>query len=287
MTKNQRGIQAFHPILHARSSRYYWKGQGSLSIKTFRNGRALYQAGRGTFAVDEGNYLLLNEGQEYSIAIEEDAPVESFCVFFPRNMLGEVCRSLASGHERLLDDPQSHGRGTIEFVERTYGDDPWVAPLMAHMRALYPVRGSEHGWLEEMLHALALALLRVRRQVRLEMAAMTPLKASTREELYRRVHIGHDFLSAHYKEPVTLTEAARAACMSPNHFLRSYKQLFGMSPHQFVTEKRLQEARRLLLATEKSVTDIALEVGYHSPGSFSSLFSRRFSAAPSRFRQKR
>ncbi|WP_178075097.1 hypothetical protein [Paenibacillus albus] len=59
--------QNFSSILHARSANYYWKGKGALSIKTFRNGRAYYQAGHGHYAVETGSYLLLNQDQEYSI----------------------------------------------------------------------------------------------------------------------------------------------------------------------------------------------------------------------------
>jgi AraC family transcriptional regulator len=70
----------FNPILHEKSKKYYWKGIGSLSIKTFRNGKSFYQAGQGHFAVGEGNYLLINRGQEYSITIESETPVESFCI---------------------------------------------------------------------------------------------------------------------------------------------------------------------------------------------------------------
>lgn len=68
-------------ILHAKSKDYFWKGKGTISIKTFMNGRAFYHTGRGHFAVDEGKYLLLNHGQEYSITIESEVPVESFCIF--------------------------------------------------------------------------------------------------------------------------------------------------------------------------------------------------------------
>jgi AraC family transcriptional regulator len=142
-------------------------------------------------------------------------------------------------------------------------------------------------WLEEKLHDLTQRLLQVHRQVNKEMMKLQSLKASTREELYKRLHVGHDFISAYFDQPLTLSDIARAACLSPNHFLRSYKQLFGMSPHQFLTEKRLQEAKKLLLRTEKSITDICLEVGFQSPSSFTGLFSKRFAMSPSQFRQKK
>ncbi|NEN82628.1 helix-turn-helix transcriptional regulator [Paenibacillus elgii] len=275
------------PILDARSGHYFWKGQGALSIKTFRNGRAVYEAGHGHFAVGEGSYLLLNHGQEYSITIEAQAPVESFCIFFPEHMTEEIYRSLITPEEKLLDDPLSLKPGPVDFVEKTYGNDEWLTPALLKLKAEYGNKLGDDVWLDEQLHDLAQRLLQVHRQVHREMLKLPSRKASTREELFRRVSIGHDYMTAYYAKPITLEEIAGAACLSPNHFLRCYKQLFGQSPHQYLTELRLREAKRLLLRTDTSITDICLNVGFHSPSSFSGLFAKRFGASPSRFRQKK
>ncbi|ASJ56483.1 hypothetical protein BP422_24715 [Brevibacillus formosus] len=74
-------------VLHAKSKQFYWEGDGQLSIKTFRNGRAHYKTSKGFFAVEEGRYLLLNEG-EYTISIGEDEErpfhVERSLFYFPK-----------------------------------------------------------------------------------------------------------------------------------------------------------------------------------------------------------
>lgn len=237
------------PILHEASRNYYWKGQGRLSLKTFCNGRAFYRTGYGNFAVEEGNYLLLNHGQEYSITIESENPVELFCVFFPETLVEQVYRCLLVSHEQLLDDPYDVGQRTLDFVEKTYINDKWLAPALLQLRAEYPNRKKDGIWLDELLHNLAQRLLQVHRQVTKEMLKLPSLKASTREELYKRVQIGQDYMSAYYDYPLTLASISEAACLSPNHFLRSYKCLFGMTPHQFLIEKRLQEAKKLLTTT--------------------------------------
>ncbi|GIP41140.1 AraC family transcriptional regulator [Paenibacillus sp. J31TS4] len=275
------------PILHARSRSYYWKGNGALSIKTFRNGRAFYETGRGHYAVEEESYLLLNAGQDYSISIESETLVESFCLFFPRRLADEVYTGLICSAGQLLDRPDRSAAGEVEFVERTYHQEVRMAAVLNGLRQEYGSGRLEPLGLEEALHGLAQELLLAHSRVQSEMEGISALKASTREELYRRVRAGHEYLTAYFAEPVRLADAARASCLSPNHFLRSYRELFGMSPHQYLTEKRLQEARKLLLRTDKTVTAICLEVGLQSPGSFSSLFARRFGTSPSRLRSKK
>ena len=73
-----------HPaLLRATARQHYWEGIGTLSIKMFRYGRAFYQSGGGTYAVEDDRYLILNDAQHYSISIDSPMPVESFCIFFP------------------------------------------------------------------------------------------------------------------------------------------------------------------------------------------------------------
>ena len=102
-------------------------------------------------------------------------------------------------------------------------------------------------------------------------------------DLYRRLVRARDFMAAHLGEPVTLAAIARQAGLSPYHFLRLHKQAFAVTPHEHLTELRLERAKAMLARGEASVTEVCLEVGYTSLGSFSTLFSRRVGRSPARF----
>ncbi len=212
--------------------------------------------------------------------------MESFCIFFPDKMVNEVYSSMKASNEQLLDDPNDVKPTNIDFVEKTYSDH-WLAGTLAQMKSQHVHNSLEQSWLDEKLHELAQGLLLVHRETGQERLRLQSLRASTREELYKRLHLGHEYISAYYDQSISLSDMARAACLSTNHFLRSYKQLFGMSPHQYVTERRLQQAKKLLLQTDRPITDICIEIGFQSVSSFSSLFARRFAASPSQFRRNR
>ncbi|OPG93952.1 AraC family transcriptional regulator [Chryseobacterium mucoviscidosis] len=275
-------------ILHEARSQFDWKGSGALSLKTFRNGKSLYQAGHGYFAVNSQSYLLLNEGQEYSLHIDSSVPVESFCIFFPPGYVEEIRRNVISSDTRLLDEPYAYSSTSgMEWVERTYPMDNQLGSALDRLRTFYG-QGTLDSWaLKEQIHLLAIHMLELHRDVQQEINDLDMIRSSTREELYRRVYIGHEYISAYYDQSLTLEETAAVAHLSVNHFLRSYKKLFGTSPHRYLTECRLQAARQLLLDTDKSVTNICYDVGFESLGSFSSLFSKRFHIAPSQLRTKR
>ncbi|MGH7492706.1 MAG: helix-turn-helix domain-containing protein [bacterium] len=94
-------------------------------------------------------------------------------------------------------------------------------------------------------------------------------------------------MRACFHQPVTLAETARVACLSTNHLLRTFKQAFQKTPHQYLTELRLQQARELLLHTDFPVTEVCAAVGFASLGSFSWLFRRRVGMAPEAYRRQK
>jgi AraC-like DNA-binding protein len=84
----------------------------------------------------------------------------------------------------------------------------------------------------------------------------------------------------------TIAALAREVGISPYHFIRRFESLFGVTPHQFRIQVRLDRAKHLLAAQRRSVTGICMEVGFSSLGSFSTLFSRRFGETPSSYRRR-
>jgi AraC-like DNA-binding protein len=274
-------------ILHEKGRQHHWEGAGALSIKSFYHGQAFYNVGTGCHAVNDDSYLVLNQGQPYSITIDAQQPLESFCIFFADGLAEEVYRSLATKSKHLLDEPEMPRIEPVHFFERTYPHDAVLTPALLHLRAALPRRKDDHGWLNEKLHLILQRLLQVHQQVRKEVEALPSLRPATREELYRRLHRAKDYAAALFDRPLTLEDMAQVACLSPNHFLRTFKQAFAQTPHQFVTQSRLEHAKRLLAQTERSVTEICAMVGFESLGSFSWLFARRVGLSPEAYRRRK
>ena len=90
----------------------------------------------------------------------------------------------------------------------------------------------------------------------------------------------------HLHELLTLEDLASVACLSPSHFHRVFCRLIGIPPGEFLSALRFQAARRLLVTTSLSVTDICFEVGYTSTGSFTTHFTQRVGLSPRRLRQR-
>lgn len=87
-----------------------------------------------------------------------------------------------------------------------------------------------------------------------------------------------------YDEPLSLEEMAGMAVFSRFYFSRVFRSITGTSPGRFLTAIRLYKAKNLLLESTMSVTDISYQVGYNSPGTFSSRFTRSVGISPARYR---
>jgi AraC-like DNA-binding protein len=99
----------------------------------------------------------------------------------------------------------------------------------------------------------------------------------------RRLLRARDVMHERFAAPLTNAELARAAGLSPYHFLRLFHDVFGVTPHQYLTRVRIDEAKRRLARDEASITQACLDVGFSSLGSFSTLFRRYTGASPRRW----
>jgi AraC-like DNA-binding protein len=95
-----------------------------------------------------------------------------------------------------------------------------------------------------------------------------------------------DLADARYFEPLTIVDLAAAARLSPAHFSREFRRVFGESPHQYLLTRRLERAAALLRSTDWSVARICFAVGLESVGSFTTSFGRMFGVSPTRYRAR-
>jgi AraC-like DNA-binding protein len=93
-----------------------------------------------------------------------------------------------------------------------------------------------------------------------------------------------DLVDSRYFEPLDVVTLAGAARLSPAHFSREFRRVFGESPHQYLLTRRLERAAALLRSTDRSVADICITVGLRIVGSFTTSFHRAFGQTPTAYR---
>ena len=104
------------------------------------------------------------------------------------------------------------------------------------------------------------------------------------EESNRRLLRARDAMDRDYARPLDIPALARVAHTSEAHFIRTFRATFGETPHRYLQRRRVERAMFLLRETDRSVSDICLDVGFTSLGTFSRTFRAIVGESPTSYR---
>ncbi len=274
-------------IFNCWSSRIYYPEHWTpLSIKCAFKGKEYYKFGNITYAVDDNNFLLLNEGSTYSSFINSDTLTESFTLNFSRNNIQDISAYCFNDEKRLIDDPFKIPSSDIRVLEKLYSHNPRTHSFIDILRKGRNSIGEDSSQVLEILYFFLIELIACNNITSQEIDNIQAKKRVTREEMYKRLHIAKDYIQSCYHEDISLESLSKICYLNPFHLLREFKKYFKTTPHKYVTYVRLKEARRLILQTDESITGILAEVGFEDLSSFSKLFKSYFGISPQNYRKR-
>ncbi len=110
----------------------------------------------------------------------------------------------------------------------------------------------------------------------------------TPEELANLAHLrrARDLIDREYARPLEVAALARAALMSTAHFSRQFRAAYGETPYAYLMTRRVERAKALLRRGDLSVTEVCMEVGCTSLGSFSARFTELVGETPTAYRTR-
>jgi len=242
--------------------------EGCLSIKTVVDGAALWKTAGREFVVRENSYLVVNDGQPYTLTIDAAQSVTTFCIFFERGFVEDVFRNATLTVPQLLESPLAERQIQLQFPERLETQESPVLGMVRNLRRRILQSEVSQTALNTELYSIAAKMVNQQLCDSVGHEKVSAIRHSTREELYRRVLRGRDFLLSSLDQPIRLNDIARAACLSSFHFHRVFFQQHGFQrvefcvPEAFVTtEPRigLRKPRRLEAAVMGAATDRAFD----------------------------
>lgn len=233
-----------------------------LSIKCAWGGAERYHVDGRTLAVDDDNYLVLNDGRHYASALTSTRPIHSFSIFFRPRMAEETLGGMLTAADQLLERGADPARRSVEFAEYLRPHDKTVTPALRFI-AHYADRGlGDELWYEEQFSFLLERMLRAHRASVTRMDSLRAARRSTRREMFKRIAWSTDFIHTYFDRPLTIDQLAESAHLSKYHFIRLFRRVHGMTPHQFLQRKRGAVAQRLLETTDLGHHEITARVGF-------------------------
>lgn len=256
-----------------------------LSIRYNLTGEQYYKIGSNDHHIDPKKYVIVNQGQRYKTAAPQQHDQQMIIVAFKPGFAEEILHDMVTAEDRLLDDPFGRHQQPVHFYEHTYQADQQIVANFKILRQLMnaDMAVKQETDLTTIYSDMMRQMLGVHRNT-LSIAKKLPVvRISTRAELYRRLCIARDYLDAHTSQTIHLEEVARQASLSIHHFKRSFTLAFGISPHQYHVNKRLEKARHLLADKKYSSAEICQLAGFQNTSSFIRLFKQRFGYTPGKF----
>jgi AraC family transcriptional regulator len=258
----------------------------SFSLKYVVDRCIYYKVGNKEHTVNEGNFLLACKQPDVSAYFDSKKTVKSICIDICPGTVAEAFTVLTSQNDHDFDNYLAGYFKTPEFFE-----------------AVCPVNAARFG---NKLNELVMAITQGQAQDHinrewfldltekiifheygnyLALNGIRSLKLETRKEILHRLKIAKQYMDDEYLNIDEINQVATFCTMSEFHFFRSFKQAFGISPYQYLLNKRLELAKELVTSGDMSVTAIATHCNFPDIFTFSKAFKRQFNVAPSRLLQ--
>jgi AraC family transcriptional regulator len=262
-----------HTLLSERTAAPYTcpehiPGPGILTMLT---GSGRYGINREVSTLDSSRYLLINQDSLLSVHLPHP-DVQPLLLFFRADM---------------VKDALTRQQADLCWLERVH---PMTSRLHERLEWLVQLGNSCSSFSALRADAMVRDILQefIREAIAADRVSerLPVTRRSTRIELYKRLSAAREWILANYAAAISLEVMAESAMMNSQHFLRMFRDCYGITPHQFVIDVRLTVARQLLTETKQPVSAICRQTGFESFSSFSGLFRQRFGSSPSAFRKK-
>lgn len=219
-----------------------------------------------------GTFWLCPAGIRETDIFLSDVMQKTVHIFLPPDLLG-----LTALEEMGLDP----GCIQLDYAGGTF--DPLISQIAATFRARSRDANStvDKLFFDSMRVALATHLIR-NYNVRQQRSADLPHGDGSLD--VRRLRRVLDLIEARLADDLTLQDLANAACLSPFHFARSFRNTMGKTPHQFLVERRIVRAKQMLANRVANMADIAADTGFKTQSGFTKSFRKITGETPGRFR---
>jgi AraC family transcriptional regulator len=144
----------------------------------------------------------------------------------------------------------------------------------------------KHQFTDEFYYHLAEQLVLDHIPIYKQLQSIGAVKSQTRKDLLRKLQVGKAFLETSFASELPIAAVARECGLSEYHFFRLFKSTYGISPHQYLIQCRIQHARKLVQHTGISMSEIAYLCGFSDVFSFSKSFKKHTGHAPTQFFRK-
>lgn len=201
--------------------------------------------------------FVVNPYESFSYRISEASPLHMVNIHLSLDTYQNMISTILLNDEELLEDPE-------EVLTYSFSNHIHLNRSSYKSKLLSLSNQSSEDFQSELLNNLTQMIMDDRQGVQ----RIPSLRSSTRRELYRRVAMGRDIIFSKYNDPqLTVDELSREVYMSKFHFIRVFKETFGITPHQLIRDIRIRKALDYIKEGKLTYSAIAYKIGLQEANS--------------------
>lgn len=230
-----------------------------------------------------GKYLLVNRNTSVESQIKTKTPCLGLCFYFNDDYLNQLIESYSKTPEQQIDSSDEIINDyTISEICLPFHPDSLFYKLLKQFipdAASIDISNIKQHSTE--IHFEAACFIAEQQNLfNKSITKLKQIKQSTKKEILQRLINAQHIIYENCCNPISITEIARQIGLSEFYFLRMYKQVFQISPHQHILQFRMAKAFEILKKSKASISDAALSCGFADLPSFSKAFKKRFGIYP-------
>lgn len=251
----------------------------SLTLITNIQGEALCELDGRSYKICPSAFLIINPFQRLEYTIDNKEGTETANIHFNYRFAQNLYNYFTESDKYLLDNTEETKDNTLPlFFNELYYKNNVISKLIE--QSLLSV---EEYCFDEKLAEIGVQLFLNHQEFRKKLQSIKSRKPSTQKELYQRISKAKDIIFNSYQQPLSIEGLSREVCISKYHFTRLFKDIYGVSPYQFLKTVRIEKAKELL-AKDYSIQEITDKIGFFESNSFINAFKACTNSYPTEFR---
>jgi len=244
------------------------------SIKAPIQGEENYTIDSKHYKIKHGEFLIVNKNQNLTCKVNSLIDVKGNCVYLDEKLVDNTFNDIIN--KNLFFDKANSNE--LNLYNGNYRiENNGLSSILIQL-----TKGNICDFnLEEWYVNFAFELLKHQFGVNQLMNKLNISKYSTKQELRSRLNTAKSYIIDNYKEDLTIEKISLNACVSKFHLIRTFKEVFGETPYNYLTRIRLDKASKLINQNKFSIEYIAIETGFKDRQNLSRNFKNQFGYSPS------
>jgi len=252
----------------------------SFSLKFVVDQHIYYKAGAKEYMVEANHYMLASRQSHVKAYFNNNRVVKSICIDICPKTLADTFTVLTCKGEELDNNLSGYFRYP-EFFEsiRSVQDSSIGNKLHGLLNVIRS--GSKVVVNKEWFLDLAEKIVYQEYGNYLALNEINSVKPSTKKEVLQRLHLAKEYMDSNFLHISEIKQVAEFCNMSEYHFFRRFKEVYRKTPYQYITEKKMQLAKEMLLQKKHSVSEVAILCSFPDVFTFSKAFKKFYGTPPS------